>query len=262
MTSAAIVDAQAGRFDRAIQKFVLALSLSVDAASFTNLATALTDYAMAQLRKTPPVRPGQALPLMQAANAAMDVALLLSPYNPHLLSELRRIKLVGASHFPTECNQSGCGARFAANEARRNGRASAHVRRQELVVSAALRGALRRHWDARDSRTTEKPGTSMRSLMLAQVGALCTNPALLHVKIPTPTGKQGRSNDGWNSATQRPHWMAWLAAMRRAATLLRICGAVVLDTVLPHSLTSAVHTALTPVRQALTDHAEQARHFA
>jgi hypothetical protein len=259
LTSEAIADAQAGRLDRAIQNFAMAVSLSGDAAGFTNLATALTDYAMARLRGRPRASQTAALPLLKAANAAIDVALLLSPYSPHLLSELRRLKLVGASHFPTGCGQSGCGARFAADEVRRTGRAAVHIRRQERAVSAALRGALRRHWGKPDAMVAEVAGSSMRNLLLEQVGNLCTIPSLLRVTIPKPAGTRGRSSSGWNSAAMRPYWVAWLAAMRRAVTLLRICGAVVLDGVLPDRLTSMVHASLAPVREQLTEHAEQAR---
>eukprot|EP01047_Picozoa_sp_COSAG01_P039538 COSAG01_NODE_3274_length_6319_cov_22.538585_6_plen_583_part_00 len=259
LTSEAIADAQAGRLDRAIQNFAMAVSLSGDAAGFTNLATALTDYAMARLRGRPRASQTAALPLLKAANAAIDVALLLSPYSPHLLSELRRLKLVGASHFPTGCGQSGCGARFAADEVRRTGRAAVHIRRQERAVSAALRGALRRHWGKPDAMVAEAAGSSMRNLLLEQVGNLCTIPSLLRVTIPKPAGTRGRSSSGWNSAAMRPNWVAWLAAMRRAVTLLRICGAVVLNGVLPDRLTSMVHASLAPVREQLTEHAEQAR---
>ena len=137
----AIEAAQAGRLDGAIRLFVQSLvSGGADGNGFGNLATALTDWAMAlvQGRTTAGAVSTEAvLPVLQVAHAATDVALTLSPYNPHLLAELKRLKLVGSSLAPDHCSSNGCGERFPDAAA-----APKLPGRQERAVDKALRDML------------------------------------------------------------------------------------------------------------------------
>jgi hypothetical protein len=96
---------------------------------------------------------------------------------------------------------------------------------------------------------------SLRNLYLGPLPDLCLDTELLRVRIPRPDGGAGASPDGWDSSRRRPYWVAWLGAVRRAITLFRICGVVVLDKVLPDELTASVHEALLPVQKRMTDHA-------
>ena len=270
LTAQAIEAAQAGKLDSAVALFVRAVTTSLDGPAFGNLATALTDWSM-QVIQSRHVSPEAALPLLQTANAALDIALLLTPYNPHILNELRRIKRVGASMAGQGCTASGCGSRFPLDET--SGGGGSLLRRQELAVSRALRVALRRHWEttaeeeddlggAGVSKEAQWVDTSLRDLMLAPVSFLCAEKQLLRVHIPRPDGGGGETTaptDGADKRTQRPVWLDWLAGIRRAVTLHRICGVVVLDSVLPNNLTQTVYSALAPVQKKMTDHAEATR---
>ena len=236
--------------DIAIRGFVKAMLLSGgDGNSYGNLATALTDWALALSRDQTaagPVSQAAVLPVLQVANAATDVALLLSPYNPHLLSELKRLKMVGVSLLPQDCTQKGCGTRFPAEDG-----ASKVLGRQERAVSRALEGILTHHWGADGPSVAD----SNRYLLLGPVSKLCNDPAMLKVTVHRPDPR-GASSDGFDSISRRPYWVRWLASQRRALTILRVCGAVVLDGVLPDPLTNHVLAELEPVQQSLTEHYE------
>jgi hypothetical protein len=188
------------------------------------------------------------LPVLQVANAATDVALLLSPYNPHLLSEQKRLRQVGHSLVPGQCTRHGCGPRFPAEEA-----APKLIGRQERAVSRALQDILSVHWGEED--TGPPTADNMRYLLLKPVTTLCAEPAMLKVTVHRPDPR-GASADGFDTVSRRPYWVRWLASMRRALTIYRVCGAVVLDGVLPDSLTNHVLSELEPVQQSLTDHYE------
>lgn len=223
-----------------------------DGNSYGNLATALTDWALALTRgqtSAGQVSGEAVLPVLQVANAATDVALLLSPYNPHLLSELKRLKVVGASLFPERCTKTGCGTRFPAEDG-----APKILGRQERAVSRALEGILSSHWGD-DMYTGPSEADSDRYLLLGPVSKLCNDPALLKVTVHRPDPR-GASSDGFDTVSRRPYWVRWLASQRRALTLFRVCGAVVLDGVLPDPLTNHVLAELAPVQQSLTDHYE------
>lgn len=258
LVTAAIDQAGRGDFEKAIQGFIRALPLSGDAASFANAATAITDFTIAKIRSGS-LSSSETLPFMQVANAALDVALLLSPYNSHVLSELQRIKQVGASIAPGGCTLSGCGPRFDSDGVSSGDGDLARLVRQEAAVSEALDGILSMHWGtkARKLLRLEWP-ISMRNLVLAEVGGLCSDPLLLRVRIPS-LNDTSRSRDGWNTVRSRPSWVVWLAGLRRALTLLRVCGVVVIDKPLPDALVDEVQLALNPVQRRLSDHAEAAR---
>ena len=63
--------------------------------------------------------------------------------------------------------------------------------------------------------------------------------------------------DGWDEEAERPVWVSWMASIRRALTVNRFCGAVVLHQVLPKKLTAATREALVPVMADFNAHVEE-----
>ena len=247
----AIEAAQAGRLDVATGRFVRAILKSGgDAAGYGNLATALTDWSMALFRgqtAAGKVSEEAILGVLQVANAATDIALLLSPYNPHLIETQKRIAQVGHSLVPGTCSMHGCGARFPAEEA-----VTKTLGRQERAVSNALKEALSAHWgeDGGPPRAD-----SHRYLLLGPIKQLCAEPAMLKVTVHRQDPR-GAAPDGYDPVSRRPYWVRWLSSIRRALTIFRICGAVVLDGVVPSSIATNVLAELEPVQQSLTEHYE------
>ena len=121
------------------------------------------------------------------------------------------------------------------------------------MVPDPQRELVRRHWGDNNGPPV---ADSMRYLALKPVAELCTDPALLRVTMHRANPKG--AVDGWDPVARRPYWVQWLGAQRRALTVWRICGAVLLDRPLSVELTTAARLELEPVQAALTAHYEGA----
>jgi hypothetical protein len=90
-------------------------------------------------------------------------------------------------------------------------------RQQEAAVSDALANVFRLYW----APEAAEPGQrSLRHRMLDPTVDFCANPDFLRVHVYRPE----LAEHGWDADSGRAAWVSWLASVRRAITVERLCG--------------------------------------